>query len=227
VQQPAAAIVAAANLIPVLHRKAGLSGPVLTFPDSDALGAIEAISRDRPPVVILERFFAATPRGVALIRRIQTDANLASVEIRVLAHDSDHVRVIARRATASESAETVASPAAAPTGTRPARRFQVPDSVEAQVDGKTVTLVEISTAGAQILSGAVLRPNQRIRLTLWSHQEALRINASVEWSTFEMDRTTNQTRYRAGLQFGEDDTAALERFCERFANAEPDDTPTA
>jgi hypothetical protein len=227
VQQPAAAIIAAANLIPVLHQKAGLEGPVLTFPDSDPLGAIEAIIRDRPPLVVLERFFAATPRGVGLIRRIQTDPLLAGVEIRVFAHDSDHVRVIAKRAPAPESGETSGSPVADPAGTRAVRRFHVPNPVEAQVDGKAATLVDISTAGAQVLSASVLRPNQRLRLTLWSEQEAFRINASVEWSAFEMDRTTNQTRYRAGLRFGEGDAAALERFCERLSKAESDTNPTA
>jgi hypothetical protein len=235
VQQPAAAIIAATNLIPALHEKAGLHGPVLTFPDTDPLPALEAITRDRPPIVILERFFAATPRGVALIRRIQADPELAAVEIRVIAHDSDHVRVIAKRqseaapappAAGSSEAETAASaaPVLDPTGTRAARRFVVPDPVEAQVDGKAVTLVDISTAGAQVLSGAVLRPNQRVRLTLWSEQEAFRINANVEWSAFEMDRVTNQTRYRAGLRFGEGDALPLERFCERLAKAESGDS---
>ena len=43
-------------------------------------------------MVALERLFAATPRGAALINRIKADPALGDTEIRVIAHDSDYSR---------------------------------------------------------------------------------------------------------------------------------------
>jgi hypothetical protein len=219
VTEPSAAIIAAVDLISALRERAGVTGRVLTFTDADPRETLAAILRERPDVVILERFFAATPRGVALIRRLQIDPALENVEIRVLAHDSDHVRVIARRRTLSAGG-TATTTLTDPAGTRTSRRMALSKPVEAQIDGKTVNLLDLSSTGAQVLSPAVLRPNQRVRLTLWIEQEALRIGATVEWSSFEMDRETNETRYRAGLAFGAQDAAALERFCERLGPAD-------
>ena len=43
---------------------------------------------------MLERFFAATPRGAALINRIKADPGCANAEIRVLSHTGDYTRVV-------------------------------------------------------------------------------------------------------------------------------------
>ena len=59
----------------------------LAFADGDALKALEAITREKPPVVALEKLFAATSRGAALIKRIKADPSLTGCEIRIVAHD--------------------------------------------------------------------------------------------------------------------------------------------
>ena len=59
----------------------------ITFSDTEALKALDAITRERPPVVALERLFAATSRGAALINRIKADPSLGGCEIRIVAHD--------------------------------------------------------------------------------------------------------------------------------------------
>jgi hypothetical protein len=49
----------------------------------DALEALQAITIYQPALVIIERFFAASPRGAALISRIQQDPGLRHAEIRI------------------------------------------------------------------------------------------------------------------------------------------------
>jgi hypothetical protein len=70
---------------------------VLAFTDSEALRALEAITTRRPRLVTLERQFAATPRGAALIHRIKADPALVGSEIRVISHDSEYARVLPRQ----------------------------------------------------------------------------------------------------------------------------------
>ncbi len=69
---------------------------MLGFADTDVLRALEAITARKPRLVALERLFAATPRGTALINRIKADPSLVQTEIRVLSHDSDYSRVLPR-----------------------------------------------------------------------------------------------------------------------------------
>ena len=62
-------------------------GDALAFSDADALKALEAITREKPAVVALERLFATTSRGAALIKRIEADPTLTRCEIKVVSHD--------------------------------------------------------------------------------------------------------------------------------------------
>ena len=79
-------LIAAADLLPTLKlRAAETGGELLAFSDTEALRALDAISRRRPGVVALEQAFAATPRGAALINRIKADPTLGGSEIRVVA----------------------------------------------------------------------------------------------------------------------------------------------
>ena len=94
---PCTVIVAAADLLAGLKERAGaIDGELLTFTDADALTALQTIVKRRPRLVALERMFALTPRGAALINRIKADPSLRQAEIRVLAHNSDYSRVVPR-----------------------------------------------------------------------------------------------------------------------------------
>lgn len=81
---PTVLIAAAANLGPMKQR--GEYQDALAFADTDALRALEAITRQRPSLVVLESAFAATSRGTALINRIKADPSLATSEVRIVAH---------------------------------------------------------------------------------------------------------------------------------------------
>ena len=97
VSDSCAVLIAASDLLGALEeRAADLEGEILSFPDADALLALEVITKRRPRVVMLERTFAATPRGTALINRIKADAALVDAEIRVASADGEYMRVVPR-----------------------------------------------------------------------------------------------------------------------------------
>ena len=195
-----------------------------TFSDSEALRALEVITRKRPEIVALERVFAATTRGAALINRIKADPKLSSCEIRIVAHDSEYSRVPGGRPeSASEAvpegaAVAVAEPAAAEApldqrGTRRAPRFRIVDGVEVTVDGNTATLVDLSIVGAQVVSPTILKPNQRLRMALADGKKPIRFSAGVAWASFELAKTG--ARYRAGIEFFDAEPEAVQKFCDK------------
>src|SRR5215831_6901361 len=94
---PAAAlIIAADNLMSALHERVKADGDVATFSDTEPIQALQAIMDQRPVLVVLERLFAATPRGAALINRIKSDPQLAATEVRVMSHTGDYSRQVVK-----------------------------------------------------------------------------------------------------------------------------------
>src|SRR5258705_1787839 len=153
---PAAALVIAAeNLMPALRDRVKVDGDVLTFADTEPIQALQAIMDERPGLVVLERLFAATPRGAALINRIKSDPQLSHSEVRVMSHTGDYSRQVVKPTTSapapatqsSSGAETAVAATSAPVateeapktldwhGTPRAPRFRVRSGVELQLDG--------------------------------------------------------------------------------------------
>ncbi len=190
----------------------------LPFSDTDALKALEVITRQRPDVVVLERQFASTSRGTALINRIKADPALITCEIRIVAHDGGAPRTPARPASEPATAVAPAAVVEAPPpaagldqrGTRRAQRFKVAERVEVIIDGNPATLVDVSVVGAMVVSPTSLKPNQRVRVSLPSSSRPIRVGAGVAWSAFEIPRTG--PRYRAGIEFFDADPPTLEQF---------------
>jgi hypothetical protein len=223
VSESCTVLIAAPELLPAL--KAGPLGvdcELLAFPDSEALRALDAISRRRPQVVALERAFAASPRGAALINRIKADATLTGSEVRIVSKISDDTRVVSQAGTAESGAPTAAavdSPAAATVpsgpldqrGTRRAPRFKLAPGVEVIVDGNPTAVIDLSTVGAQIMSSTVMKPNQRLRLTMADTETTLRVNAVVAWALFEIPPGSGP-RYRAGIKFVDANATAIDQF---------------
>ena len=220
-------LIAAEDLLPALKARAlDADGELLAFSDTDALRALDVISRRRPRVVALERTFAATPRGAALINRIKADPTLSSSEIRVVSHDVDP-RVVSHAVAGDRSAapEPIGSTAPAPTsaaviapapaldkrGTRRAPRYQIAGAVEVIADGNTATLVDLSTMGAHVLSATILKPNQKLRMTITDEQITMRFNAIVAWAFFEMPPKIGP-RYRAGIEFLDANATDLDAY---------------
>ncbi len=234
---PAAAIcIAASNLMPSLRDRVAGEGDVLTFADTEPIPALQAILEQRPRLIVLERLFAATPRGAALINRIKTDPQLGHVEVRVMSHTGDYVRQVVKPSAtppASAPAAVVAHPAPsahAPSpapatveeprrpdwhGTRRARRHRVRAGVEIQLDGTAAAVVDVSIVGAQVLSPTILRPNQKVRVSMAGDEATLRFRGAIAWAKFELPKPPAAPRYRAGVEFVDADAAAVDDFCAR------------
>ena len=210
-------LIAAPEHLAALQQQADLTDAE-AFADTDALKALEAIARRKPQVVALERRFAATSRGAAVINRIKADPALASCQIRVLEADGSFGRGDTPSAAVTASAPAavvVEAPAAVHldrTGTRRAERVAISRSVDVLIDGNPATLVNISIVGAQVLSPSLLRPNQRVRMSLVDEARPIRFNGVVAWAAFEMPK--EGPRYRAGVNFYDASPDMVARFIE-------------
>jgi hypothetical protein len=208
VTEPCIVIVAASELLAGLKQRAtNGDSELLAFTDAEAASALQTIVKRRPAVVALERLFALTPRGAALINRIKADPTLREAEIRVMAHNGDYTRVVPRAAAPK-------APALDQRGTRRAPRFKVGRNVIAVLDGKSGTIVDLSIVGAQVMMPDGLKPNQRVAMALADDTARVNFNASVAWAAFEMT-ASGTPRFRAGLNFEDADPAAVEAFCAR------------
>ncbi len=226
-----AVVIAATNLMPALQERLAGEGELLTFADTEPIQALQAILEQRPSLIVLERLFAATPRGAALINRIKTDPQLANAEVRVMSHTGDYTRQVAKPSKVENLPETspgtgaetatgvVIAPAEAATrpldwhGTRRATRYKVRSGVEIQVDGNPASVVDLSIVGVQVLSSTILRPNQKVRISIPNDDFVMRFRGAIAWAKFELPKPNEPPRYRAGVDFADADAAALDEYC--------------
>lgn len=225
-------VIAASNLMPALRDRVASDGEIMGFADTEPIQALQAILANKPELIVLERLFAATPRGAALINRIKTDPQLAASEVRVMSHTGDYTRVVKQAAVEAPAAAGAGaregglhggSPVAtedAPRpldwhGTRRAARYRIRPGVEIQLDGNAANLVDLSVIGAQVVSATILRPNQRVRVSVPTDEFMMRFRGAVAWAKFELPDPTEPPRYRAGIEFLDADTAAMEDYCNR------------
>ena len=206
---PDTVIVAAPEYLPALQEQSDF-GDALAFTDADALKALEAITRERPKVIALEKQFSVTSRGAALIKRIKADPKLRKCEVRIVSYEGDSEEV-----QPDGAPQVIESPAVKldQRGTRRAPRVKIVDGVEVLIDGSPATLIDLSVAGAQVISVTILRPNQRVRMILPDEERPIRCVAGVAWAAFEMPKTG--PRYRAGIEFFDAESGNLDRFIEQ------------
>jgi len=227
---PSTVLIGAADVMPALREQLEGGADALSFADSEPLEALKAITAHRPPLIVLERLFAATPRGAALINRIKSDPSLTHVEVRVVSYTGDYVRTVSRPAPVAATAPVavaVEPPApaaeAAPAepnpldwhGTRRAPRVRVREDVQMHLDGNAARVVDLSAIGAQALCPRALRPDQKVRVAITCDNEVRRFRASVAWARFELARPPAQPHYRVGVEFVDADAEWLELFCEK------------
>ena len=232
-----AVVIAASNLMPSLRERLADDGELIVFPDTEPIQALQAILEHKPSLIVLERLFAATPRGAALINRIKNDPQLTHSEVRVMSHTGDYSRVMVKgtpdvassppspsgggAAVATQEAAASSVTTEAPSrqldwhGTRRAPRYRIRSGVEIQLDGNPAEVVDVSQIGAQVLSGTILRPNQKVRVSVPNDDFVMRFRGSVAWAKFELPEPSAPPRYRAGVEFADADPAALESFCQK------------
>lgn len=226
-----AVVIGATNLMPSLRDRLESEGELLTFADTEPIQALQAILEKRPALIVLERLFAATPRGAALINRIKTDPLLGHSEVRVMSHAGDYTRQVSKPSVivtpaiidgvaASQAAAAVAAADAARAldwqGTRRAPRFRVRPGVEIQVDGNAAAVVDLSTVGVQVLSPTILRPNQKVRVSIPNDDFVMRFRGAIAWAKFELPKPSDPPRYRAGLDFTDADPVAVDKYCSKI-----------
>ena len=190
---PATVLIASPEHLPALKEREDLGGAQV-FSDVDALRALDVITRQRPDVIALERLFAATSRGAALINRIKADPSLSGCEIRIVAHDSAYSRV-SRKPGDHQSGSAAAAVAEAP-----------PSPAAA-------ALVDLSLVGAHVVSPTILKPNQRLRISLPDAARTMRFSGAVAWASFEIPKG-GAPRYRAGIEFFDADQTSVGNFIE-------------
>jgi len=193
----ATVLIAAPEHLPILKSRPELADSI-SFADADVLQALEAITSLRPAVVALEKVFADSSRGAALINRIEADPSLKECDIRIVMHQGG-TEVVQR-----EPDPVYEVPPVEPLspvdyrGTRRAERVNITSGVEVQIEGNPAHLVNMSTFGVQVISPTILKPNQRIRLTLSTQPGAARYKSVVAWASFELAQGV--PRYRAGIE---------------------------
>lgn len=195
-------LIAPSDALPGLQERLDPSAEVQTFTESEALEALDHIIRTKPALVAMQDEFADSSRGQALINRIKDDAQLNTVEVRVMALNAAQNRVAVKRGShggAAVAVDEAPKPALDQKGTRRAPRTRIKDGVEVAVDGNPAALVDLSAVGAQVVSPTVLKPNQRVRVLMENGK--VKCAGAVAWAAFEMPKGM-PTRYRAGIDWG-------------------------
>jgi PilZ domain len=209
VTDPCTVVIGAEDVLPALKQRAASlngSGELLAFSDAEPLRALETITKRKPALVALERLFAVTPRGVALINRIKADPSLRASEIRVIEHNSEYSRIVPRPSAAPE-------PSLDQRGTRRAPRVKIADKVTVIVDANLATLVDLSTVGAQVIAPSGLKPNQRAAIAFNDAVARFKCEATVIWTSFDMAGA--EPRFRMGLDFVDPDASAIGAYAQR------------
>ena len=204
------------------------SGRVLYFTDSSLISALESIRAHKPKVVAVEAQLAHSGEGRAFIERLKSAATRC--EIHLISYVGGRwttspvggpaIDVVAPAV--SPAAAHVAAPPVAAVNTRRVPRFAILDSRAAVVDGKQTNLVDMSVLGAQVVSLPVLKPNQRLKISLPDEgDEELQLTGCVAWATFERRDLTAHPHYRAGMEFTDAAAQALEKYCRRHCSGKP------
>ena len=96
---------------------------------------------------------------------------------------------------------------------RSAVRFENLDGATALIDGAAVSMVDLSATGAQVLSPTLLQLGGLIQIVLSVKEEAIRCEAAIVWSAFDLLRPTQTPGYRAGMDFKGAGRGAIEQLC--------------
>ena len=208
--KPTVILIAAPDFVPALRERLGSELDVTTFADSEAVRAVKTIVEGRPDIIVLERLFAATPRGAALIARVKQDAALEGTEIRIVSHNSGYQRVSPRRPAPPREAATASPARRLDPGTRRAPRFPIKSSAHATLDGQPAQVVNLSAVGAQVLAPGTIEPRRAVTLELGPAREPIVLDGTVVWARPEISRKGAVSRI--GIDFASPDRPALERY---------------
>jgi len=210
---------------------------MLYFSDSNLASALGTIRAHAPCRIALDIQFAHSSSGRAFAGKLQSfsaagsEVLLVSLEngrwsMRPIETSSGGVVAAASAAVVAAASGAVVSAAdlnlnLSP-NTRRVPRFPVMDPLAAVVDGKTTSLIDMSVMGAQVVSSPVLKPNQRLRITLPDEGDTvLQVTAHIAWSEFQTSKKSPLPFYRAGLECTDASAQALEEYLKRHCSDAP------
>ena len=214
--QELSVVIARGELLAALRQRLAFDPGVLVFSSAEASHALGVIVQRNMSLVALDRHFAVSSGGVNFVTDLR---NLRpNSDIRVLADHGTDIPLMLRKPVLPTGRATLAAASHPLTSEcRRAPRYPVADGKEALVNGEATSLVNVSIAGAQMISPVVLRPMQQVRVALPDETDAIRLHAAIAWSVFERCRHTGETCYRVGLEFRNGNLAALEAYCAKHA----------
>ena len=206
------------ELTAALQDRLSVDPAVRVYSASDAHAALTTVMKHHVPVVVLDRRFATTPGGNEFVRELRTSCR--DVEIRILGDNGDELppalqtRVVeGARAAIARHSELLRGPI------RKSPRYPVPAGSALLVNGEIASLVNVSETGVQLVSPAMFRPAQPVRIALPHGAEEFRLQGAVAWSAFELSRGAAQSRYRVGLEFAHPKPELVRVY---ITDAEPD-----
>jgi hypothetical protein len=208
-------VIARRELREGLQKRLSFDPAVHVFSSGEANHALTPILKHDQPVVALDRFFATSRAGIAFISELRFAR--ADAEIRILTDQGTEIPLVLRRPTAGNGRSTIAAHSELLKGdVRRAPRYPVPSACEALVNGASTALVNVSVAGAQLISPEVLRPAQQVRVVLAGESDGIKLQAAIAWSMFERSLKTGDTYYRIGVQFADPEPQVLEGYYARI-----------
>jgi hypothetical protein len=210
----AALLIGSEALLAAWQRYASKAPQVMPLVHTDIHRAMRVIDDTEAQVIIIEQAVAATTPGAAVMVQIHNQRTWRGTEIRLLPDNAVNTLITAEPGSVDpqEWLTELASPLP-PRPQRGAPRIRASGDEEVSINGATVTLADWSTTGIQVRSKDMLKPNQRVRVTLSKEKKTVRTRGVVAWSTFTI---TPPPEYRAGI--------ALERPIAELigpANGEP------
>jgi len=210
-------IIAGADQISAVRSERPVSGTVLYFSDSNLASALDTIRTNSPKAIAVESQFAESGAGKAFIDRLRGVAQDAQIQLLT--------KGAGGWTTASANGGAAAAPAAegelAGLNTRRAPRFLVVEPADAVLDGTTINIVDVSVLGAQVLSELVMRPKQRVKITIQEGDAGIRVAGRVAWSVYEKLKDQPLPRYRVGMEFDDGTRQELEEFLRKHCSNEP------
>lgn len=192
-------LIGSETLLAAWAAHAGAASQVMAVAETAPEAVIDAVSDPEVGTVVIEQAIATTASGFALMDRLLGDRLLRGTEVRLMT--PDHALELASSHPGDLPSHEWLSTLSDPLPPRPERRaarLPAAKDEQAYIDGQAVTLIDLSTVGAQVRSANVLRPKQRIRMVLSPARGSVKTVAVVMWSQFEIAGTRG---YRAGLAF--------------------------
>ena len=219
-QKSAVVITRPEHAVAMRKRLQGDAAHVEVFSE-DSLQVFDELLAHPPRMLAIQQSFAGTSRGATLIARLQAEARLKSIEVRVLIEDESKVPLILSEMSFSpEKALHEASRPLDRAGTRQAARYPM-DRRALSINGDPGQLIDLSVSGAQVQTAIRLRPLKVARLILPDATGDLRLQGTVAWAIAMP--SGGSIHYRAGVEFVNPDKKQLAMFCTVHGSA-PDPT---